>query len=133
MSVKGFAGEIIFLLPVGDLKKLQNQNRLMFGGNDMSKMMKQMGVDMDELDAERVEIDLGDKKLVFNDPGVSKIDAQGKEVFQLTGSYSEESKEETVDEEDIELVVEKTGVSEEDAEEALRDSEDPADAIMKLQ
>ena len=105
----------------------------MFGGNDMSKMMKQMGVDMDELDAERVEIDLGDSKLVFKNPGVSKIDAQGKEVFQLTGSYSEESKEETVDEEDIELVMDKTGVSEEEAEEALKDSEDPADAIMKLQ
>lgn len=105
----------------------------MFGGKDMSKMMKQMGVKMDEIDAERVEIDLGDSKLVFSNPDVSKIDAQGNEVFQLTGSYTEESKEETVDEDDVELVMEKTEASREEAEEALLDSSDPAEAIMKLQ
>ncbi|MFB6242327.1 MAG: nascent polypeptide-associated complex protein [Candidatus Nanosalina sp.] len=107
----------------------------MFGGKDMAKMMKQMGVDMEELDADRVEVHIGDEKLVFNAPEISKIDAQGNEIFQLQGSYSREEKssEPEVEEEDIDLVVEKTGASREDAREALKDSEEVADAIMKLQ
>jgi len=107
----------------------------MFGGKDMAKMMKQMGVDMDELDAEKVEVDLGDKKLVFKNPSISKIDAQGNEIFQLQGKYSEEEKssEPEIEEEDIDLVVEKTGASREEAEEALKDVDEVADAIMSLQ
>jgi len=107
----------------------------MFGGKDMAKMMKQMGVDMDELDAEKVEVDLGDKKLVFKNPSISKIDAQGNEIFQLQGKYSEEEKssEPEVEEEDIDLVVEKTGASREEAEKALKDADEVADAIMSLQ
>ncbi|MFB6147460.1 MAG: NAC domain-containing protein, partial [Candidatus Nanohaloarchaea archaeon] len=62
----------------------------MFGGNDMSKMMKQMGVDMEELDADRVTVEIGDRKLVFDNPSISKIEAQGQEMFQLQGDYSEQ-------------------------------------------
>jgi nascent polypeptide-associated complex subunit alpha len=107
----------------------------MFGGKDMAQMMKQMGVDMDELDADKVEIHIGDQKLVFSNPSVSKIDAKGNEIFQLQGNYSKEAKdsEPEVAEEDIELVVEKTGASEEESREALKDAEEPADAIMELQ
>lgn len=107
----------------------------MFGGKDMAKMMKQMGVDMDELDADKVEVHMGDKKLVFNNPQISRIDAQGNEIFQLQGNYSQEenSSEPEIAEEDIDLVVEKTGASREDARDALEDAEEVADAIMKLQ
>jgi len=107
----------------------------MFGGKDMAKMMKQMGVDMEELNADKVEVHIGDQKLVFSDPSISRIDAQGNEIFQLQGDYSteEKSEEAEVDEEDIDLVVEKTGASREEAEDALKDSEEVADAIMKLQ
>ncbi|WP_414837747.1 nascent polypeptide-associated complex protein [Candidatus Nanosalina sp. VS9-1] len=103
----------------------------MFGGNDMAKMMKQMGVDMDELDAEKVEVHLGGKKLVFKNPELSKIDAQGNEIFQLRGSYSTEEKS-SVEEEDIDLVVEKTGASREEAEQALEENDDVAGAVMSL-
>lgn len=101
----------------------------------MAKMMKQMGVDMDELDADKVEVHMGDKKLVFSNPSISRIDAQGNEIFQLQGNYSEEDKdsEPVVEEEDVDLVVEKTGASREDAREALEDADEVADAIMKLQ
>jgi len=45
----------------------------------MSKMMKQMGMNMDELDAEKVEVHLSnDKKLVFSNPDISKIKAKAK-------------------------------------------------------
>lgn len=107
----------------------------MFGGKDMAKMMKQMGVDMEDLNADKVEVHIGDQKLVFSDPSISRIDAQGNEIFQLQGNYSTEDKSEEaeVDEEDIDLVVEKAGASREEAEEALKDADEVADAIMKLQ
>lgn len=99
----------------------------------MAKMMKQLGMDMEELDAETVEIRVGDTKLVFDSPQVSKINAQGNEIFQLQGSYHEESVEEGPDEDDIELVMQKTGCSEDEAVEALEGSEDVASAVMSLQ
>ncbi|MFB6203985.1 MAG: nascent polypeptide-associated complex protein [Candidatus Nanohaloarchaea archaeon] len=104
----------------------------MIPGNkgDMAKMMKQMGVDMEEIDADRVEVKIGDRKLVFEDPDLSKLDVQGNEIFQLKGVYEEQ---EDISQEDVELVVEKTGASEEEAREALKDSEDVADAVMSLQ
>lgn len=102
----------------------------MFGGNDMTKMMKQMGVDVDEMDADRVEITMGDKKIVFNNPELSKIEAQGQEIFQLQGNYEEV---EEISGEDIELVMEKTDASREEAKEALKDSGDVAEAVMELQ
>ncbi|MFB6213190.1 MAG: nascent polypeptide-associated complex protein [Candidatus Nanohaloarchaea archaeon] len=101
----------------------------MFGG-DMSKMMKQMGVDMEEIDADRVVVEIGDRKLVFETPQLSKINAQGQEVFQLQGDYSEV---EDVSSEDIELVMDKTGCSEEEAREALENADDVAGAVMELQ
>lgn len=102
----------------------------MFGGNDMTKMMKQMGVDMEEMDADKVEVTIGDKKIVFNNPDLSKIEAQGQEIFQLQGDYKEV---EEVSDEDIELVMEKTGADREEAKEALKESEDVAGAVMELQ
>ena len=107
----------------------------MFGGKDMAKMMKQMGVDMDEINADKVEVHIGEEKLVFNNPSISKIDAQGNEIFQLQGNYSKEEKksENKVSEDDIDLVVEKTGVDRDKAEKALKDTEEVADAIMQLQ
>ncbi|MFB6292331.1 MAG: nascent polypeptide-associated complex protein [Candidatus Nanohaloarchaea archaeon] len=102
----------------------------MFGGKDMTKMMKQMGVDMEEIDAEKVEVTVGDRKLVFRSPELSKIEAQGQEIFQLQGDYEEV---EEVSSEDVELVMEKTGCSEEEAREALEDAGDVAEAVMNLQ
>lgn len=102
----------------------------MFGGKDMSKMMKQLGMDMEEIDADKVEITVGDKKLVFSDPEISKIEAQGSEIFQLQGNYSEESE---VSSEDVELVMDKTGCSESEAKQALEDNDDVASAVMSLQ
>lgn len=102
----------------------------MFGGKDMAKMMKQMGVDMEELDADSVEVKIGDKKLVFDNPSISKINAQGQEIFQLQGDYHEESE---ISQEDVELVMTKTGCSEEEAKDALEETGDIAEAVMQLQ
>jgi nascent polypeptide-associated complex subunit alpha len=87
-------------------------------------------MDMDEIDADKVEVTVGDKKLVFDNPDLSKIEAKGQEIFQLQGDYSEV---EDISSEDVELVMEKTGCSEEEARNALEDSEDVAEAVMSLQ
>lgn len=102
----------------------------MFGGQDMSKMMKQMGMDTEEIDADRVVVEIGDKKMVFNNPELSKISVQGQDMFQLQGDYSEE---EDVSGEDVQLVMEKTDASEEEAKKALEDNDDVAGAVMDLQ
>lgn len=104
----------------------------MFGGN-MQQMMKQMGMDMEELDADKVEVHIGDRKLVFDNPNISKIDAQDQELFNLQGNYTEESLDTGPDQEDIELVKEKTGCSDEEAREALEEADDVAGAVMQLQ
>jgi len=103
----------------------------MFNANNLSQAMKQMGMDMDEIDAEKVEVHLsGDKKLVFNKPQISKIEAQGQEIFQLQGKYTEK---EEINAEDVEIVMQKTDCSEEQAQEALKNAEDVAEAVMNLQ
>lgn len=98
----------------------------------MQQMMKQMGVDMEDVNADKVEVHIGDKKMVFENPDLSKIDAQGNEIFQLQGNYSTEAKETGPEEEDIELVMDKTGASRDEAEEALKDADDVAEAVMEL-
>ena len=97
----------------------------------MQDMMRQMGMDMEELDADEVVVKIGDKELVFSNPEISKINAQGNEIFQLQGNYSEQ--ESGPIEEDVELVEEKADCSKEDARKALKEHGDIAEAVMSLQ
>ena len=101
------------------------------GGKDMMKMMKQLGMEMEEIDADRVVVEVGDRKLVFSNPSLSKIEAQGQEVFQLQGDYTEETA--GPEQQDIDLVMEKADCSEEEAAKALQENDDVASAIMSLQ
>lgn len=62
----------------------------MFGGGGMNprkmkQMMKQMGIDVDELDAEEVIIRTADEDLVFTDAQVTRMDAQGQTTYQIVG------------------------------------------------
>ncbi len=66
----------------------------MFGGGGMNprkmkQMMKQMGIDVDELDAERVVIETADGDLVFESPQVTRMDAQGQQTYQIVGEPEE--------------------------------------------
>jgi len=104
---------------------------IMFNPGNMQQMMKQMGMDMEEIPATRVTIDLGDEEIVFEDPEISQISVKGQEMFQLQGDHSTQAKGPA--QEDIDMVAEKAGVSEAEAREALKDHDEPADAIMSLQ
>ncbi|WP_435179737.1 nascent polypeptide-associated complex protein [Halorussus sp. AFM4] len=132
----------------------------MFGGGGggldprkMKQMMKQMGIDVDELDAEQVVITKSDgEQLVFDDPDITVMDARGQETYQVVGEP--ESREgdaggasavEAGDEDesggsagipdgDVEIVAQRTGASEDDAREALEATDgDLAAAVERLE
>ena len=100
----------------------------------MKKMMKQMGIEMEEVDAEEVIIKTSDAELVFKNPSVTKIKAKGVETFQVVGSYEVVEKEIEINEEDVKLIMEQANVDEETARKALEESKgDLAEALMRLQ
>jgi nascent polypeptide-associated complex subunit alpha len=126
----------------------------MFGGGGggldsrkMQQMMEQMGIDIDELDAEEVIIRTADEELVFTDAEVQRMDAQGQQTYNIVGNpetrersgealeAGDDSEEDTgIPQEDIETVVEATGASEAAAREALEEADGmPVDAIQRLQ
>lgn len=100
----------------------------------MQAMMKQMGIDQDEIDASRVIIEkTDDSKIVINNPSVTKVNMQGQTNFQISGEISEESGEEDKSDEDIKTIIEKTGVSEDEAKKALDDANgDLTEALLTL-
>ena len=105
----------------------------MFPGLDPKKMqqvMKQMGMGQEEIDASRIIIEQEDGKIIIDNPSVVKISMQGQETFQISGEISEESSEN--EEDDIKTIIEKTGCSEEQAKEIIKEIGDLAEAIMKL-
>jgi nascent polypeptide-associated complex subunit alpha len=106
----------------------------MLGGMDpkqMAKMMKQMGINTKEIAADRVIIEAAEEKIIIEEPQIVEIIAQGQSSFQISGKVR---KEEKVNEEDVALIMEKTGVLREKAIEALKNAKgDLAEAILALQ
>jgi len=106
----------------------------MFPGLDpkkMQAMMKQIGLQQEEISSERVIIEKSDGgKLIVENPSVIKIKMQGNESFQISGKVSEES---GISEEDIKTIIEKTGASEKIARETLEKNKgDLAETILEL-
>ena len=131
----------------------------MFGGGGgmdprkLQQMMEQMGIDMEDIEAEEVIIRTPDEELVFTDAEVQLMAAQGQKTYQVVGdpesrprdgtttseseaseadeaaeaSEDNESSEDagpvTISEGDIELVAMRAGVDEETAREALEDND----------
>ena len=108
----------------------------MFGGIDprkMQAMMKQMGIKQDEIEASRVVIERADGgKIIIENPAVTKIDMKGQESWQITGEAHEEIAEGVTDE-DVRLVMEKTGKNYEECKKLLENNGgDIAQAIIDL-
>ncbi|SIQ79420.1 Nascent polypeptide associated complex NAC [Haladaptatus litoreus] len=130
----------------------------MFGGGGgglnprkMQQMMKQMGIDVDDVDAEEVVIRTADgEELVFSDPEVTRMDARGQQTYQIVGDA--ESREATggasgavesgdadssagaIPDADVEIVAQRTGASEDKAREALEAVDgDLAAAVERLE
>lgn len=100
----------------------------------MKALMKQMGIDIEEMEGvDEVVIKTHDKEIVFRDPDVTIMTAQGVETYQVVGAPEEREREVEVPEGDVDLVVEQTGASPEEARDALRETGgDLAEAIVKL-
>lgn len=101
----------------------------------MKQAMKKMGIQQDQIDAEQVIIRLVDKDIIIENPDVSKVNMMGQETYQIVGEAQiiERDLEVEISEEDIDTVVEQTGVTREDAKQAIQESNgDLAEAILKL-
>ena len=98
--------------------------------------MKQMGIKQEEIPASKVTIEKEDgSKIIINNPSVQKINMQGNDSFQIAGDVSEEESgiAGSFNEEDVKTVMERAGVSEDKAKEALTESNgNLAEAILTL-
>jgi len=105
-----------------------------------------MGITMDEVEAEQVIIIQKDKKIVIENPQVSRVVAMGQKTYQIIGEEREEpldvvagepspggEEEPVITDEDIQLVASQTGATKEEAEKTLRKTGgDIAEAIILL-
>lgn len=102
----------------------------------MKQAMQRLGIDQEELQADHVEIHLGDKVLRFDNPSVQKVNMMGQETYQVMGSPAEhtsESRDVSIDEDDIRTIMEQTGCDEQQAREALQAEDfDIAAAVMRI-
>ena len=132
----------------------------MFGGGGMNprkmqQMMKQMGIDVTEIDAESVTITTTDgEALVFDAPEVTRMDAQGTQTYQIVGEPETKTASadavgagdaagddaapgddaDDIPDDDITLVASQAGVSAAEAREALEaENGDLAAAITRLE
>jgi nascent polypeptide-associated complex subunit alpha len=96
----------------------------------MKKMMRQMGMESEELDATEVIFKLRDGELVIKNPNVTVITAMGQKTYQVTG---EEKTKAAIPEDDVKLVSMQANVSEDEARSALEETDgDLAEAIVLL-
>lgn len=109
----------------------------------MNAMMKRLGIKVEELrGVKEVIFVLGDKKIVIDNPEVTVMDLQGQKTYQVVGEAREVAAGRDEEEgkgapeipiEDIKMVAEKAGVSEEEARKALEETDgDIAEAIIRL-
>lgn len=101
------------------------------------RMMKQMGLKMDELgDIERVILQGRGREIVIEGPTVTVIDMKGQRMYQVAGGKVTErtmEKELVIPEEDVLLVAQQAGVDMDRARAALEEAEgDLARAILML-
>jgi nascent polypeptide-associated complex subunit alpha len=101
----------------------------------MQQMMKQMGIQQTDIEATEVIIKTADKELVFLNPSVAKVNMMGQETYQIVGSPEVRELESTpeISDDDVQTVVGQTGVSAEDARDALEKNKgDIAQTILEL-
>lgn len=96
----------------------------------MQAMMKQLGIKQENIDANRVIIESSSKRVIIDNPQVTKVIMQGQEQFQITGDVTEE--EQGFSDEDIAMIMEKTHKSREEVQESLEKTKDIAETILEL-
>ncbi len=98
---------------------------------DIEKAMKKFGIKQEQIDAIEVIIKTTGKDLVIRDPQVSKVNMMGQDTLQIVGKIEEV--EFLISREDINTVMQQTGVSEREAKVALEKNKgDLAKTILEL-
>ena len=97
----------------------------------MEKLARQMGMQMDNIEAERVIIVTKENKIIIENPQVAKVKMMGQETFQVSGGDITEEKEK-FSHDDVKMIMEQTGAIESEALKALEETQDIAEAIVKL-
>jgi len=100
----------------------------------MKQMMKQMGMEMEQLEGvERIVITTAKGDWVFDAADVVKMTMQGASTYQITGEARFVPSTPVIPESDVALVREQTGASEEAVRSALdATGGDIAEAILRL-
>ncbi|MDI3476152.1 MAG: nascent polypeptide-associated complex subunit alpha [Thermococcaceae archaeon] len=100
----------------------------------LKKMMKQLGIKMEELEGvEEVIIKMENKEIIIKEPAITVITAQGEKTYQIIPGREEVRAVTRISEEDIKLVMEQAGVDYDTAKKALEEANgDLAEAILKL-
>lgn len=96
----------------------------------LEKMARQMGMQMENIEATEVIIKSPSGDILIKNPQVSKVCMGSTETFQVMG---EVVKADAGKSEDIEILMEKTGISEERAKELLDETGDLITAIKRAQ
>jgi len=96
----------------------------------MQQMMKKLGMKMDNIPAKQVVIKTDTGNITIDEPQVIKTTMSGQVIFQVSGNVKEQS----FSDEDIKLVIEQSGVKDEEkVKKALQETNgDIVEAIMKL-
>ena len=96
----------------------------------MQQIMKKLNMNVVEIPAKKVIIKAETKDIIISNPNVMETDMMGKKIYQITGEITEKS---AVSEDDITMVIEKTGRDREDVVKKLEELDnDLARAIMEL-
>jgi len=106
----------------------------------MDQMMRKMGIQQEDVEAEQVIIICSDKKIVIDNPSIQRVNMMGKKSYQISGEESEEPLESVeseevleISEDDLKTVMDQTGGTEEEALQALEDTNgNIAEAIILL-
>ena len=101
----------------------------------MKQAMRRLGIQQQDIEATEVIIKTPDKEIIIKNPQVAKVNMMGQETFQIIGHAEEKSlsSEPEISQEDINTVIEQTGVNEEDAKAAIiKNNGNLAAAILEL-
>jgi len=96
----------------------------------MQKMLKKLGMKMDNISANQVIIKTDSGDITIDEPQVIKTTMKDQVVFQISGNV----KQKTFTDEDVKLVVEQTGVDDKERIKELlqQNNGDVAKTIMQL-
>ncbi len=96
----------------------------------MEKMMRQMGITTTNISAKLVVIETDHERILIKNPQVTEVTMAGQKSYQIAG---EVTKEAAISEDDVKMVMEQTGATQQDASDALKKTNgDIAEAILLL-